>query len=48
MIANDFDYGKKLIPNMQQNIIKGVRDPINLLVEQILFCSHLILTKETR
>ena len=45
MIANDFDYGKKLIPNMQQNIIKGVRDPINLLVEQILFCSHLILTK---
>ena len=45
MIANDFDYGKKLIPNMQQNIIDGVRDPINLLVEQILFCSHLILTK---
>ena len=45
MIANDFDYGKKLIPNMQQNIIEGVRDPINLLVEQILFCSHLILTK---
>ena len=45
MIANDFDYGKKLIPNMQQNIIDGVRDPVNLLVEQILFCSHLILTK---
>ena len=45
MIANDFDYGKKLIPNMQQNSIDGVRDPINLLVEQILFCSHLILTK---
>ena len=45
MIANDFDYGKKLIPNMQQNIFNGVRDPINLLVEQILFCSHLILTK---
>tara|TARA_Y100000589_G_C27132307_1_gene621102 strand:+ start:89 stop:1285 length:1197 start_codon:yes stop_codon:yes gene_type:complete len=45
MMANDFDYGKKLIPNMQQNIIEGVRDSINLLVEQILFCSHLILTK---
>ena len=45
MIANDFDNGKKLIPNLQKNIINGIRDPINLLVEQILFCNHLILTK---
>ncbi|MAZ01047.1 MAG: cobalamin biosynthesis protein CobW [Flavobacteriales bacterium] len=45
MIAHDFDYGKKLIPTMQQNIINGKRDTVNLLIEQILFCSHLILTK---
>ena len=45
MIANDFDCGKNLIPIMKQNIINGRRDIVNLLVEQILFCSHLILTK---
>ena len=45
MIANDFDYGKSLIPKMQENMIKGIRDSINLLAEQILFCSHLIVTK---
>ncbi len=45
MIAHDFDYGKKLIPTMQKNIINGKRDTVNLLIEQILFCSHLILTK---
>ncbi len=45
MMANDFACGKTLIHNMQQNIINGERGPTNLLVEQILFCSHLILTK---
>ena len=48
MISQDFDCGKNLIPEMQQNMINGKRGPINLLVEQILFCSHLILTKEDR
>jgi len=48
MMAHDFEYGKKLIPMMQQNMVQGKRDTINLLVEQILFCSHLILTKSDR
>lgn len=45
MIVQDYDFGSSLIPKMQQNMIEGKRDPINLLVEQILFCSHIILTK---
>ncbi|MFC5046143.1 CobW family GTP-binding protein [Aquimarina hainanensis] len=48
MLAHDFNYGATLIPQMQQNLMEGKRDPINLLVEQILFCSHLILTKADR
>ena len=47
-MAHDFNYGESLIVNMQQNIIKGIRDTVNLLVEQIMFCSHLILTKGDR
>lgn len=45
MIAQDYDFGGSLIPKMQQNIIEGKRDTINLLVEQILFGSHIFLTK---
>ena len=45
MITQDFNHGKKLIPEMQQNMINNIRGPINLLVEQILFSSHVILTK---
>ncbi|MCH2042727.1 MAG: GTP-binding protein [Saprospiraceae bacterium] len=48
MLAHDFNYGETLIPQMRQNMMKGKRDTINLLVEQILFCSHLILTKADR
>ena len=48
MISQDFNCGKNLIPEMQQNMQHGKRGPINLLVEQILFCSHVILTKEDR
>ena len=33
---------------MQDNLAKDVRGTVNLLVEQILFCSHLILTKADR
>ena len=48
MLAHDYDYGSALIPNMQQNMSEGKRGTINLLVEQIMFCSHLILTKSDR
>ena len=48
MLSHDFNYGENLIAKMQQNISKGIRDTVNLLVEQIMFCSHLILTKADR
>ena len=48
MIAQDYDFGKNIIHNLQQNMIQGKRGTINLLVEQILFSSHLILTKGDR
>lgn len=48
MITHDYENGKMLIPNMQQNMVQGKRGTINLLIEQILFCSHLIITKSDR
>lgn len=48
MLAHDFNYGETLIPQMQQYMAKGKRGTVNLLVEQILFCSHLLLTKSDR
>jgi G3E family GTPase len=48
MMAHDFEHGETLIPNMQKNMIEGNRDTVNLLVEQILFGSHIILTKVDR
>ena len=48
MLAHDYNYGERLIPKLQENHAKGKRDTLNLLVEQILFCSHLILTKGDR
>ena len=48
MLAHDYDYGSALITSMQQNMSEGKRGTINLLVEQIMFCSHLILTKSDR
>ena len=48
MLAHDYDYGRSLISNMQQNMALGQRDTTNLLVEQILFCSHLLFTKADR
>jgi len=48
MLAHDYNYGESLIPKMQDNLSKDVRGTVNLLVEQILFCSHLILTKADR
>ncbi|MEM6804863.1 MAG: GTP-binding protein, partial [Bacteroidota bacterium] len=48
MLADDYNYGKRLIPSMRKNMSSGKRDTVNLLVEQIMFCSHLILTKADR
>ena len=48
MLTHDFNYGENLIPQMQQNMVAGKRDMVNLLVEQILFSSHLFLTKTDR
>ena len=48
MLAHDFNYGESLIPKMQDNIMNNNRNIVNLLVEQIMFCSHLILTKTDR
>jgi G3E family GTPase len=48
MLSHDFNYGEKLIPRLQNNLAHNKRDTVNLLVEQIMFCSHLILTKEDR
>ena len=44
MIDQDYDCGKQLVPTMQRNVQTQQRDTTNLLVEQILFCSHLVLT----
>ena len=48
MLAHDYDYGRGLVPKMQYNLAHNQRDTLNLLVEQILFCSHLLLTKVDR
>ncbi|MEM9023190.1 MAG: GTP-binding protein [Bacteroidota bacterium] len=48
MLAHDYDNGKNLIPKLQQNLMQGKRDTVNLLIEQIMFCSHLFLTKGDR
>ena len=48
MLSHDFNYGKNLISQMQINITNYKRDIVNLLVEQIMFSSDLILTKTDR
>lgn len=48
MLAHDYEHGQSLIPKLQQNLQSGQRDMVNLLVEQIMFCSHLLLTKADR
>ncbi|MEM9919191.1 MAG: GTP-binding protein [Bacteroidota bacterium] len=48
MLAHDYKYGAELIPRMQRNIAQQKRGMVNLLVEQIMFCSHLFLTKLDR
>ena len=48
MLAQDFNYGEDVIPQMQNNLAQNKRDTVNLMVEQIMFGSHLILTKADR
>lgn len=48
MLAHDYSHGEQVIPLLQNNLQNNRRDTTNLLVEQILFCSHLILTKADR
>lgn len=48
MLAHDYDYGKQLIPQMKKNLAEGKRETVNLLVEQIMFSSHILLTKADR
>jgi len=48
MLARDYNYGQLIVPLLQYNLQIQKRDTINLLTEQIMFCSHLILTKADR
>ncbi|MEM6768533.1 MAG: GTP-binding protein [Bacteroidota bacterium] len=48
MLAQDYENGRQLVPMMRHNVKHQKRDMINLLVEQIMFCSHLVLTKADR
>lgn len=48
MLSHDYEYGASLITKMQNNLAQGLRDTVNLLVEQVMFCSHLLLTKVDR
>ena len=48
MVDQDYDGGRRLMPTMQRNLKTQHRDTTNLLVEQILFCSHVFLTKADR
>ena len=48
MLSQDYNNGTNLIPSMQNNLSIGRRDTVNLLVEQIMFSSHVFLTKTDR
>ncbi|MEM1221112.1 MAG: GTP-binding protein [Bacteroidota bacterium] len=48
MLSHDYEYGEQLVPRMRHNLENQKRDTVNLLVEQIMFCSHLLLTKADR
>ena len=48
MIDQDYDRGQQIVPIMERNLQHQHRDTTNLLVEQVLFCSHLLLTKVDR
>ncbi|MEM6312758.1 MAG: GTP-binding protein, partial [Planctomycetota bacterium] len=48
MVEQDYDGGAAIFPTMAANVQAGQRDTTNLLVEQVMFASDLILTKADR
>ena len=48
MLAQDYNFGEQFVPCVQYNMQHQKRDMTNLLVEQIMFSSHIILTKADR
>ncbi len=48
MLQSDYDGGEQLIPRWQRNLQQQRGGVENLLAGQILFCSHLMLTKVDR
>ncbi len=48
MLNDDYHGGKQLIPIFQDQLSRGQRGVESLLAEQIMFCSHLLLTKQDR
>lgn len=48
MLNGDYQGGADLLPRWQRNLASGQRGVENLLAEQLLFCSHLLLTKVDR
>lgn len=48
MLNDDYQQGEALIPRLQANLTRHERRIENLLAEQIMFCSHLLLTKNDR
>jgi len=48
MLNDDYQQGEALIPRLQGNLSRGERRIENLLAEQVMFCSHLLLTKNDR
>lgn len=48
MLNEDYEGGSQLIPVFQKHLTKGLRGIENLLVEQIMFCNMLLLTKNDR
>lgn len=48
MLENDYAAGSTLLPRWQENVRQQRRGVEDLLAEQLLFCSHLMLTKVDR
>lgn len=48
MLAQDYANGEQLIPQLQRQLSQGSRSVENLLAEQIMFASELLLTKYDR
>ncbi len=48
MLEQDFISGHALIPRLQTHLQAGTRGIENLIAEQIMFCSHLLMTKIDR